>query len=247
MNELFKDSGRRHLPIDSQLLPAVKLDPVLTALHPHLEPLPHQQVVHVHELHTDRSAIGVVQPPNDLPQRHRLRALDGIGREHPVHVLFGQVIESGVEFREARPGTAQRIDIGREMPPDPVGTHQLVNPVLQEGKPLIAAPPHGIRQRGWLFFTRRCVGQRDNAFSDRHRVTGGNAFRRDHGVVLKQAHSRTHGGSCWRFSRQRGGRRSQTGVFHHRWRGWLGRQHSGHGMPVAGVTVGQLWPRITEE
>jgi hypothetical protein len=82
------------------------------------------------------------------------------------------------------------------MPPDPVGSHQLVDPILQEGKPLITAHPHGIWQRGWFYFARRRVGQRHNALSDRQRVPGGNAFRRHHCVVLKQACSRPSGGSC---------------------------------------------------
>ena len=99
LDELLEDRRGRHLPVDPQLLLAIELDAILTPLHPHLQPLPHPQVVHVHELHADRPAVGVAEPLDDLPQRHRLRPLDRVGGERPIHVGFGEVVKLRIEFR----------------------------------------------------------------------------------------------------------------------------------------------------
>ncbi len=40
----------------------LSVQPVLGAFHPVLQPLPHVQIVDVHELHADRAAVGVAQP-----------------------------------------------------------------------------------------------------------------------------------------------------------------------------------------
>ena len=177
LDKLLKHRGSRHLLVDSQLLTAVELDAVFAPLHPDLQPLPHTEVVHVHELHADRPAVGDPQPLDDRSQRHRLRALDRVGREHPVHVLLGEVIEPGIEFRKPGPGPPQRVDLRHQVATHPVGPHQLVNPVLKERHPFLAGGAGGMggeRERHHL--TGRSVWQADVSIGDRERLRGGDAI-----------------------------------------------------------------------
>jgi hypothetical protein len=122
----------------------------------------------VHELHADRPAVGVPQPLDDLPQRHRLRSLDRVGREGPVHVLLGEVIELRVEL--GQPGTrpAQRVDLRHQVTAHPVGPHELVHPVLQERHPLLAGRATGHRERERLGLTRRRRRQPEVAVGHGH-------------------------------------------------------------------------------
>ena len=168
LDELLENGGRCHLSIDLQLLLAVELDAIFTTFHPHLQPLPNLEVVHVHELHADRPAIGISQPLDDLSQRHRLRPLDRVGRKRPVHIGFGKVVELRVKFWEPWPRSAQRIDLCHQMAADAVGPHQLIDTVLQEGHPLFAggAGRHWQRQRHRL--PSRRVRQMHIAIGDRH-------------------------------------------------------------------------------
>ena len=146
LDELLEYGRRGHLPVDAELLPAVELNPVFTALHSHLQPLPHPEVVHVHELHTNRATVGVPQSLDDLPQRHRLRPFDRVGRERPVHVLVRQVVERRIELRQPGPRATERVDLGHQMAADTVRPHQLVHPILQERHPLFARGASGHRQ-----------------------------------------------------------------------------------------------------
>ena len=176
LNELLEDRRGGHLPVDPQLLLAVELDAVFTPLHPHLQPLPHPQVVHVHELHADRPAVGVAEPLDDLPQRHRLRPLDRVGGERPIHVGFGEVVELRIELRQPRPRPAQRIDLGHQVAAHAVGPHELVDAILQEGHPLFARRPRCHRQRQRHRLTGRRVWQSHVAVGDRHGMPRGDAI-----------------------------------------------------------------------
>ena len=190
LDELLKDGRTGHLPVDPQLLAPIELDPVFAPLHPHLEPLPNAEIVHVHELHADRPAVGVPQPLDDLPQRHRLRAFDGVGGERPVHVLLGEVVEAGIEFRKARARPTEWIDLGHEVPTDPVGANELIDAVLKERHPFLgrAAGCHRQRQRHRL--ADRGIGEADLPSGHRDGVRRGDAVRRhQHGsgvaVILR--------------------------------------------------------------
>ena len=180
LDELLEDRRGRHLPVDPQLLLTVDLDAVFTPLHPHLQPLPHPQVVHVHELHADRPAVGVAEPLDDLPQRHRLRPLDRVGGEGPVHVLFGEVVELRIEFGQPRTRPAERIDLRHQVAANTVGPHELINAVLQKCDPLLTpgARRHR-RQREWHRLAGGSIGQLRTAVGNREGVAGGDAVGRD--------------------------------------------------------------------
>ena len=70
------------------LLAAAEFQPILGALHPHLQPLADLQIVDMHELHADRPAISVTQPLNHAAQRHHLRPFDRVRREGAIQIGF---------------------------------------------------------------------------------------------------------------------------------------------------------------
>ena len=178
LDELFEHCRTGHLPVDPQLLAPIELDPVFAPLHPHLEPLPNAEVVHVHELHADRPAVGVPQALDDLPQRHRLRAFDRVGGERPVHVLLGEVVEAGIEFRKARARPTEWIDLGHEVPANPVGANELIDAILEKRDPLLgrAAGCHRQRQRHRL--ADRGIREADLPSGHRDGVRRGDTVRR---------------------------------------------------------------------
>src|SRR5262245_2037015 len=83
-DELFKNNRVGQPGQDPNLLFVTQADAVAGALHPFLEPVTHEAVVDVHELHTDGSAIRIPEPFKDLTQRepaapaHRLTSEEAI-------------------------------------------------------------------------------------------------------------------------------------------------------------------------
>ena len=142
----------RQMHQNSILLAAAERQPILRAFHAHLQPLADGEIVHVHELHADRTAIGVPQPLDDAAERHHLRAFDRVGRKRPIHVGFGEVIRPRVEFREFRPRPAERIEIRHQMAAHPIRPDQLVDPILQDGQIVGGS---GGRRRGAMGSIRR--------------------------------------------------------------------------------------------
>ena len=175
LDELLEHRSTCHLPVDAQLLAPIELHPVFAPLHPHLEPLPHAKIVHVHELHADRPAVGVPQALDDLAQRHRLRSLDRVGGERPVHVLLGEVVEPGIELRQARAGPTERIDLRHEVAADAVRSDELVDAVLEKRHPLLGGIPGCHRQRQWHRLTNRGIGETDIPPGDGDGVGRGDA------------------------------------------------------------------------
>ena len=155
----------------------------------------------MHELHTDRPAVGVAQPLDDLPQRHRLRPFDRVGREGPIHVLLGEVVEVWIEFREPRSRATQRIDLGHQVTADAVGTHELVDTVLEEGHPLLAGRA---RRDGWQRERHRLTGWSGGKFhvavGHRHCVGRSDAVG---GHELRRGWKSRTGGADRRLGRER--------------------------------------------
>ena len=116
---------------DADLLVAGKLQAVLRFFHPPLQPLPHFQVVDVHELGADRPAIGIAKPVHDVAERLRVRTGQRVGRELAIEIGFGKPPELRFQFRRHGPRNAQRIDLGDQVPPDPVVADQQVDAFLQ--------------------------------------------------------------------------------------------------------------------
>ena len=58
-NEFFKDDGIGEPRQNPNLFFVREPDPIPAAFHPVLKPVPNEDVVDVHELHADRSAVGI--------------------------------------------------------------------------------------------------------------------------------------------------------------------------------------------
>src|SRR5438132_4808440 len=61
-DELFEDDRVGEPREDSDLLGSVQVRSVTRTLHSFLKPMAHEAVIDVHELHTDRAAVGVTKP-----------------------------------------------------------------------------------------------------------------------------------------------------------------------------------------
>ena len=133
LNELLENRGVGEARQDAQLLLFAQGQAVFGAFHPVLQPLADGQVVHVHELHGDRAAVGVAQPLQNPPQRQYVRALDGGCRKWPVHVGRGEAVKLRVELGQVGPRDAQGIDVGHQMPAHAIGPNQLVDAILEQG------------------------------------------------------------------------------------------------------------------
>ena len=70
-DEFLENHGVGQACQNPQLLGAAEIGAIGTAFHALLKPVPHEQIVDVHELHTDRPAIRVSQPLDDFAQSQR--------------------------------------------------------------------------------------------------------------------------------------------------------------------------------
>ncbi len=133
LDEFFEDHGTGQPPENPQLFLAFEDEAVFAPFHAIKQPLADAQVVHVHELHADRPAIGIAQPLDDPPQRQHVRTADRVGRKAAIQIGFRKAVIFHAQLRLRGALHAQRIEIGHHVPPHPVGSHQLVGPVLQQG------------------------------------------------------------------------------------------------------------------
>ena len=111
----------------------VSCDAVLGALHAVLQPLPDLQVVDVHELHADRTAVGVAQRLR-ISRRVSTRAPKMVRLEElAIEISAGQAVKLGVELGLVRAGQAERIDLRDHVTAHAVGAHQCVHLILPHG------------------------------------------------------------------------------------------------------------------
>ncbi len=151
LNELFENRGVGQPREDLQLFLPAERYAVLGALHAILQPLADGQVVHVHELHGNRTAIGVAQPLQDAPQGEHVGAVDRVGRKRAVHVGFGEAVILRIELGQIRPRHPQGVDVGHQVSAHTVGPHQLVDAVLQQGHFQFADAGRGLAPaRRWI-------------------------------------------------------------------------------------------------
>ena len=86
LNEFLEDHGAGQAPQNPQLLLARQRQAVFGPFHPVLQPMPDAQIVHVHELHADRAAIGVAQPGENPTQGEHVGPADRVGRKRPIEI-----------------------------------------------------------------------------------------------------------------------------------------------------------------
>ncbi len=106
---------------------------VLARLHPLAEPIADVQVVDVHELHADRSAIRVLQPIIDFPQRTNIGARDGHGGKRAVQIVVGEAVKGRIKLRRSGPLRPQRIEPGEQVPANAIRADELVDTLLPLG------------------------------------------------------------------------------------------------------------------
>jgi hypothetical protein len=88
---------------------------ILRAFHPVLEPLADGRVLDVEVVRADRPAVGPFEPVQDLAHRNRRAVRDGIG-DRPVEVRLGEAEVGGLEVARHGTRSAQRIDLGDQVP-----------------------------------------------------------------------------------------------------------------------------------
>src|SRR5262245_59584267 len=130
--KFLEDDRIREPGEDADLLLAAKVETILCSLHALLQPVPHGQLVNVHELDADGSAIGVAEPLEDFSQRDCTIA-ESVAGKTAIHLRLAEAVKFRFELRAARPRYLQWIDGGYHMAPDPVVSDELVDPVLQRG------------------------------------------------------------------------------------------------------------------
>ena len=102
--------------------------------HARLEPLPHVEVVDVHELRADVAAVGLLQLLDDRPQRPLGIARQRGGEKRPVHVGLGKAVVLGLQLRRELEPVAQRIHARGDVAADAVVADELIDLVLQNGR-----------------------------------------------------------------------------------------------------------------
>jgi hypothetical protein len=107
------------------------LKTVLRGFHTALEPCADIDIVDVHELHADASAIGTPCRGDDLPQGRRAAPREEFGHEVHVHMLFREAVVLGGEFGQALAELPQWIETCHAVAAHPEVAHQHLDAVLQ--------------------------------------------------------------------------------------------------------------------
>ena len=110
-NEFFERDRIGQARQDSQLLLARELKPVFRGFHAALQPASHAEVVDVHVLHADRTAVRIAQPLEQFAQRQRAVVLKRLAVHRRIHVGFGEAKEFRCEFGRHGPRQPQRVDL----------------------------------------------------------------------------------------------------------------------------------------
>src|SRR2546425_3199180 len=83
-NEFLEDDSIGEPRQNAYLFRAAQLQPIARAFHSFLKPMADEAVVNVHELHTDRAAISIPQPVDDLPKSEGVAAAHRLAGKTPV-------------------------------------------------------------------------------------------------------------------------------------------------------------------
>src|SRR5262249_6401023 len=98
-NELLERDGVSQARQNSQLFVACQMNAIFGHLHSALEPAANTDVVDVHVLDADGTAISVAQSLEERPERERTVILKSFALDRQVHIGFGKAEEFGLEFR----------------------------------------------------------------------------------------------------------------------------------------------------
>jgi hypothetical protein len=126
VQELLERLGGAELLEDARLLGRGQRGRVARGLHPFLEPAADRQLLDVHELDADVTAVRVAEDVEDLAQRTRLAASgEGARGEALVEVPHGKAVERQLELVLVERGRAERIEVRREVAAHAEGAHEL--------------------------------------------------------------------------------------------------------------------------
>ena len=140
LDEGLEDDGIREPRQDAELLLPRELDPVPGGLHAVPEPPADGQVVDVHVLDPDGSAVRAPEVLQDLPETELAPTGDRAAREDAVHVRLLETVVGGVQLGLGLDGTPQRIEARDPVPAHAIRADELVDAVLEMRRPLGRAP-----------------------------------------------------------------------------------------------------------
>ena len=124
LQEGLEDLGLVELVQDPQVLLAGQR--LVRPLHPVLDPLALRGLLDVHVLDADGATVGVAQDAEDLAHLHQtLAAGERAGGELAVQVPQSQAVGLHIEVVVAALPVLQRVGVGHQVTPDPVGVDHL--------------------------------------------------------------------------------------------------------------------------
>ena len=137
--KIFERRGVGQASQNTELGGMTELNAVLGLLHPILQPLTFGNVIDMHELHTNVTAVGRLQSLQQFAQCQIVGTAHADGRIPAVHVGVGKPEVLGVQMLLVAPGfagcrsLAQGINLGKQVPPHPVVADQLRHLFLANG------------------------------------------------------------------------------------------------------------------
>ncbi len=121
-------------------------------LHVFLKPLADLQVVDVHELRTDVTAIRLAKVIDELTQG-ALRFAGQVGAvNEPIEICIGEAVVFRREFRRFGVAAAKGVKVGQDMTPHPIIANQLIDAMLERGEGF------AMLTRRWRLDERGCGG-----------------------------------------------------------------------------------------
>jgi len=90
-----------------------------------------------------------------------------------------------IELGETWTRSAQWVDLSHQVATHAVGTHQLVDPVLQKRDTIFAMTAHGHRQRKRLFFPGQGVWKSNRTIRNGHGMPRGDPVRCNEVIILR--------------------------------------------------------------
>src|SRR5439155_1506351 len=130
-NEFLEDHGIGEPRQNTYLFRAAQIQPIARAFHSFLEPMADETVVNVHELHADRTTVGIPQPVDDLPKREGVASAHRLAGKTPVQIAVRESVEFEIEFRRRCTRNAERIELRRHMPANAIVANELVDAFLK--------------------------------------------------------------------------------------------------------------------
>ena len=129
VQEFLEALGLDHLVQDRLSTFPGERDLLAVAFDPLLQPRGLLGVGNVHVLQREGAAVGAFHDVEDLPDRPMLKPQHVVEEDGPIHVGLGEAVGFRIELgMRGLVAHAQRVEIGNEVPPDPVGADQHERP-----------------------------------------------------------------------------------------------------------------------